>query len=366
MLAIEFSLDKPDPACALHRLFTLSERFSIALCTKPPSPFVGDGGRSIRSGDIRPWEGDIANARLLGCRSPPCDDVESDDGGSNLWLCRVGNGERNPLADESDAEVECLRSKLDLLRVDPSSEGEIERNPSAGGLVSFGSSALGPRERPCKRTFSVEAVVSDRSSFCCFRYAADRSPRSRVCLNHDGSLVPNDRAISSRDTDFSAGAGVSTPPGGAIVPLSLGENIDSGRGRAPGEPLDNGRCCQDSVPARDRVAAGFDVTSEDPTVSGNGRGESRGILAVPPKSNFRGPSGLFKGLSILESRVTADCCKWLGDLLKSSCLGRLIGERIEVGVPAFEDDLVGESDLARSIPSISPRHFIALPRLIGR
>jgi hypothetical protein len=86
LLAIEFSLLKPEPAWALHLLLTLSERFSIALWTKPPRPLVGDGGRSIRSGDIRPWEGDIANVRLLGDRSPPCDDVESDGGSSNLWL----------------------------------------------------------------------------------------------------------------------------------------------------------------------------------------------------------------------------------------------------------------------------------------
>lgn len=32
----------------------LSERFNIALCTKPPMPFVGEAGRWSRSGDICP------------------------------------------------------------------------------------------------------------------------------------------------------------------------------------------------------------------------------------------------------------------------------------------------------------------------
>jgi hypothetical protein len=169
MLTVEFSLLRLEPACALHRLLTLSERFSIALCTNPPRPLVGDGERSKRSGEIRPCEGDMANVRRPGGRSPLCDDVESDDGSSNFWLWRVAKGERKLLADDSDAEVECLMPKLDLLRMDPSSDGEIERTPSVGGLASFGSSTLGPCERPCNRTFSEDAVVSDRSPSCCFR-----------------------------------------------------------------------------------------------------------------------------------------------------------------------------------------------------
>lgn len=54
LLAVELPLLRPGPTCALHLLLTLSERLSIALCTNPPSPFVGDAGRSVRSGDIRP------------------------------------------------------------------------------------------------------------------------------------------------------------------------------------------------------------------------------------------------------------------------------------------------------------------------
>lgn len=44
-VATESPRFRPVPACTLHLLLTLSERFIIALCTKPPSPLVGEGGR---------------------------------------------------------------------------------------------------------------------------------------------------------------------------------------------------------------------------------------------------------------------------------------------------------------------------------
>ena len=59
----------------------------------------------MRSGDIRPCEGDIANGRPVE-ESPPKDDAVSDDAGSNTWLSRVGNGDRTPPADEIEAVVE--------------------------------------------------------------------------------------------------------------------------------------------------------------------------------------------------------------------------------------------------------------------
>lgn len=57
LVAIELPRLKPPVGCALHLLLTLSDRFIIALCTKPPSPFVGEGGRSL---PIRLCAGDIA------------------------------------------------------------------------------------------------------------------------------------------------------------------------------------------------------------------------------------------------------------------------------------------------------------------
>lgn len=44
-LATESPRFSPALACTLHLLLTLSDLFIIALCTKPPRPLVGDGGR---------------------------------------------------------------------------------------------------------------------------------------------------------------------------------------------------------------------------------------------------------------------------------------------------------------------------------
>lgn len=54
----------------------------MALCTKPPSPFVGEAGRSMRSPVTRPCEGDIASVRLVEVDSVPYEELESDVGGS--------------------------------------------------------------------------------------------------------------------------------------------------------------------------------------------------------------------------------------------------------------------------------------------
>jgi hypothetical protein len=44
LLATESPRLSPVAACTLHLLLTLSDRFIIALSTKPPRPLVGDGG----------------------------------------------------------------------------------------------------------------------------------------------------------------------------------------------------------------------------------------------------------------------------------------------------------------------------------
>lgn len=56
MLAIELPRLRVG-VCDDQRLLILSERLIIALCTNPPMPFVGDGGRSEAK---RFWLGDIA------------------------------------------------------------------------------------------------------------------------------------------------------------------------------------------------------------------------------------------------------------------------------------------------------------------
>lgn len=74
---------------ALQRLFILSDLFIIALCTKPPIPFVAEKGRSDLSGEMRPCEGDIANPRVSV--------KESELGGSSLWASVIGRGEPIPV-----------------------------------------------------------------------------------------------------------------------------------------------------------------------------------------------------------------------------------------------------------------------------
>ena len=59
----ELSLLMFGPGCALQRLFTLSERFIMALWTKPPMPFVGELGRSGAFA-IRACEDDVLSVRL--------------------------------------------------------------------------------------------------------------------------------------------------------------------------------------------------------------------------------------------------------------------------------------------------------------
>ena len=97
LLATELPRVSPGGACTLHLLFTLSDLFIMALCTKPPIPFVGEAGRSNLSGEIRPCEGDIAR--------PRGSDDESIFGASNLWALDDGIGdpkfpERLPITSE--------------------------------------------------------------------------------------------------------------------------------------------------------------------------------------------------------------------------------------------------------------------------
>lgn len=88
LLAMEFPRLRPGGDWTLHLLLTLSDLFIIALCTKPPIPFVGDGGRSSLSGEIRPCDGDIAK--------PRASDKESIFGGSNLCALVSGTGDPRP------------------------------------------------------------------------------------------------------------------------------------------------------------------------------------------------------------------------------------------------------------------------------
>lgn len=76
-------------------------------------------------------------------------------------------------------------------------------------------------------------------------YAAELTPLSAVCLNQDGSLEPNDAAMSSLDFSISSSPGASGVARGEREAFSA---ATSESGRRP--PEDLGRCCHDSVPVR--------------------------------------------------------------------------------------------------------------------
>jgi hypothetical protein len=85
LLATELPRLTPEGDCTLHLLLTLSDLFIMALCTNPPIPFVGDTGLPNLSGEIRPWEGDIAKPRIS--------DVESKFGATKFWALDSGIGD---------------------------------------------------------------------------------------------------------------------------------------------------------------------------------------------------------------------------------------------------------------------------------
>lgn len=144
LLRVEFCLVKPGGVCVLHLLLTLSLRLSIALCTKPPMPLVGDTGRS-RSGDILPCVGDMASARAALVLSPPSTDEPGSAGGANFWESSTGRGDRVLAAlsaspPDSDVFVEKRLLNMALPRAEPPREpGELDRMLSGGGLLISGS-----------------------------------------------------------------------------------------------------------------------------------------------------------------------------------------------------------------------------------
>lgn len=144
LLRVEFFLLRPGGACVLQRLLTLSLRLSMALCTKPPMPFVGEVERS-RSGDILPCVGDMASPRAALASSPPSTDEPCSEGGANFWESRTGRADRVFAAasvspPEMDVFVEKRLLSMALPRAEPPREaGELERALSGGGLLISGS-----------------------------------------------------------------------------------------------------------------------------------------------------------------------------------------------------------------------------------
>jgi hypothetical protein len=108
LLATESTRFSPAAAgWALHRLLTLSDRFIMALCTKPPRPFVGEIDLSILSGEIRPDVGDIVTLRPRARVSSRA--AVSIEGGSNLCAAVTGSGE----------VILCAVGRTDGLSIEP-------------------------------------------------------------------------------------------------------------------------------------------------------------------------------------------------------------------------------------------------------
>lgn len=114
----------------------------------------------MRSGDIRPWAGDMARPFPDDEVLPPDAEVVSDEGGSNLWLLILGMGDRVPPADDKEAELD---PTVKLPRIDPPTDGELERTLSGGGLMRLLGSATPSPDMPGKRILPVTGVVSDIS-----------------------------------------------------------------------------------------------------------------------------------------------------------------------------------------------------------
>lgn len=159
-----------------------------------------------------------------------------------------------PLADETEAEVEYLCLQLELSRTELFLDGDEARVLSGAGLTVLFGSATDSLDMPGNRILLIEAV-SETSSSWFFRNAADPVPRSVVCLNHEGSFEARDCAICAREPPFSSPVVELGTVLGDFEALFSEATIDNGRLRAPVEPRDVGRCCQDTEPARDGAIA---------------------------------------------------------------------------------------------------------------
>ena len=237
----------------LQRLLTLSLRLSMALCTNPPIPFVGDAERS-RSGEILPWVGDMASVRAARSLSPPSTDEPCSEGGANFWESKTGRGVLPFTAEsESPPEIEVLVEKRLLITVLPRTEpprepGELERALSVGGLL-ISCSAVESRDMPGSCLLPDTDPVSEAVPSWFFLNAAEPLWPSAVCRKNAGSFAPNEAAMELLDMLGSGeeGSGVLLEGGRS------GERdaTESGRRMLP----DCGLCFHDSVPDLPKAAA---------------------------------------------------------------------------------------------------------------
>lgn len=276
-MAIESPRLRPAFACTLHLLFTLSDRFIIALCTNPPRPLVGDGGRS----------GDDNKLGLL--PSPTLSDSNEVLRSNGL---NTGKSRRGVLGGEDDMRDVGLAgvtsSTIDL-RCSSSGSVDADFRGDPGG-VAF-SVSFPERSWDVLKSLDIPGSLIPRlvkegaasASVSFLRYAPDPIPRSAVWRNHEGSLAPNDAAMSFLENS-SVLLGRSRP-GEALE--SGRDTIDCGRDLIDPTPLEDGLCCQDKVPLLDNAVTfggglGMDGVSKD----GGGRGRERSRPATEARSGL--------------------------------------------------------------------------------
>ncbi len=270
MLTVEFCLLRLAPGCALQRLLTLSLRFIIALCTKPPIPFVGELGRSAALAR-RACDDEIERFRLKSpCCSVPVEEAWSDIGEA----CRCASSSARSdlrsallsVAFEGVAETRLLAMPLSRAEVvvDALSDPKLSAGVGPAGLD--GSDAVS-RARPGSTLLLEATLCPAEASSLLFRYAADPVPLSAVCRNHAGSLDPREAAILSllgsgwsRDAFLACplsslpthDVGLLARDAFLACPLSSPPTTEAGLLA----PLDCGRrCCQDNVPDLARLLA---------------------------------------------------------------------------------------------------------------
>jgi len=119
-------------------------------------PLVGDAGRSVRSGEMRPCVGDIASARAPAAAPSSSTAGDCASGGANFCDSSVGKGDRtfrigSVLPLEATVPAEMRR----LPRPESARGGGLEVELSSGGLESSGSN-VDSRDMPGSCRFPKE------------------------------------------------------------------------------------------------------------------------------------------------------------------------------------------------------------------
>lgn len=237
LFASEFPRASPDGSWALHRLDTLSDRFIIALCTKPPSPLVGDDDLE-RSGDSR--LGDIGDD----CSSEVCSGFR----GSSFCALERGIGEPRPVAVDTEETLEYRLLTLLSAKTELARDGERDRDSGTScWMVSFSGSALFSTSGagsllPPPPPLSSGVVSGTFSSAGLFRVGEPRL-RSVRLSGGGGSFADVDNALGLRGAAWSSFEVVDM----ARQRFSRVGELDR-NDLLPPRSREDGRCCQDKVP----------------------------------------------------------------------------------------------------------------------